>query len=493
MIHTKDRPHLFHQSNVIFLFILTLGVILRLYFQIGHIYSDDAYYSYLSFTLFKGDFANNYMGYPVFVLRLGQIGLTAIAFTLFGTNETATIIFPFLFSIINIFLTYIIALLFTSRKDISLISAFLICIFPTDVVFATINFPDLINIFFINLGIYLLIRSYKEEKIFTAILGGISIFFSMQFKETAYYFLFLFLLLFIYLLIKEKKINLQLLISVIFIGLNLVIEGFVYLLIHQDFLYRISITAENYKYSYYDFFPYTAQQFSGSENYFKNLFDQIFFINIRSIFPRRFYLFIPITGLIQSIVHVVKKEYKLLTFWFIGIAVLLIAFTTSFTEYKPLDLQRSWYIYPLVMPSVILTSIFLSRFKKVYLNISLVVLFIGSLVMSNAYEEYFQKNNLTGLNNFLRSHLKNLIATDHFTKYSVDLIRGYSADSPSVRFRDIERLSAGTLILYNQKHIDELELQGYSFPKFNFKSSTFEHIKTFGDFDIYKLTGDLTK
>ncbi len=493
MIHRKDSPHLFHQSNVIFLFILTLGVILRLYFQIGHIYSDDAYYSYLSFTLFKGDFANNYLGYPIFVLRLGQIGLTAIAFTLFGTNETATIIFPFLFSIINIFLAYKIALLFTSRKDISLISAFLICIFPTDIVFATIDFPDLINIFFINLGIYLLIRSNKEEKIFLSMLGGILIFFSMQFKENAYYYLFLFIILFIYLMLKEKKLNIQLLIAIVLIGFNVLIEGLIYLLIHQDFLYRISITATNYKYSYYDFFPYTAQKFSGGKNYIKNLFDQIFFINIRSVFPRRFYLFIPMTGLIQCIINIVKKEYKLLTFWFIGIAVLLIAFTTSFTEYKPLDLQRSWYIYPLVMPSVILTSIFLSRFKKVYLNISLAVLFIGSLVMSNAYKEYFQKNNLTGLNNFLRSHPKNLVATDHFTKYSVDLIRGYSTDSPSVRFRDIDRLSAGTLILFNQKHIDELELQGYSFPKFNFKSSTFKHIKSFGDFDIYKLTGDLAK
>ena len=467
--------------------IILLGITLRIYFKIGHIYSDDAYYSYLSYTLLKGNFANNYLGYPVFLLRIGHTGLTTIAFALFGTNETATIIFPFLFSIINILLTYKIALLLTSQEKISLLAAFLMCIFPTDIVFATIDFPDLINIFFINLGIYFLLKSYKENKILLSILGGFSIFFSMQFKENVYYFLFLFLLLFIYLIIKEKKINVQLLIAVVFIGLNLVIEGFIYLLIHQDFLYRFTLTAANYKYSYYDFFPYTAQQFSGSKNYLKNLFDQIFFINTRSVFPRRFYLFIPITGFIQSLVNIKRQEYKLLTYWFIGIAVLLIAFTTSFTEYKPLDLQRSWYIYPLVMPSIILTSIFLSRFKKIYLNISLVILFIGSLVMSNAYEGYFQKDNLAELNSFLTTYPEKLIATDHFTKYSVDLIRSYSDDSPSVRFRNVEDLSMGNWILYNQKHIDELKLQGYSFPKINFKTDKFKHIKTFGDFEIYEI------
>ena len=43
-------------------------------------------------------------------------------------------------------------------------AAFLMAFFPTDIIFATIGFPDLINVFFINLGIYFLIKSYKTNR-----------------------------------------------------------------------------------------------------------------------------------------------------------------------------------------------------------------------------------------------------------------------------------------------------------------------------------------
>lgn len=483
----------YKQSKIILLVILLLGIILRLFFQIGHVYSDDAYYSYLSYTIYSGDFANNYLGYPVFLLRLGQTGLTTFAFLIFGTTETATIIFPFLFSVINIFLTYKLTSLLTGKENISLMAAFLICIFPTDIVFATINFPDAINMFFINLGIYFLLKSYKENKLWLSLVGGLSIFLSMQFKENAYYFGILILILFVHSLIKAKRINIQLLIPLAFLGLNILVEGFVYLLIHQDFLFRISITSSNYKYSYYDFFPYTAQQLSGSKYYLRNLFDQIFFINLRSVFLRRFYLLLPIAGFIQSIINFKKKEYALLTFWFIGLFILLVAFTTSFSEYKPLDLQRSWYIYPLIMPMIILSSILLSKFKRIYLTAFIIVLCTSSIIMSRAYEVYFQKSNLQKLNTLLRANPGKLIATDHFTKYSVDLIRNYSDKSLSIRFEDVGKFQVGSWILFNQKHIDELKLQGCSFQEFNFKNKKYKLVNSIGDFDIYEIkanTGD---
>ncbi len=175
----------------------------------------------------------------------------------------------------------------------------------------------------------------------------------MQFKENAYYFLILLFFLLIYFFVKKKQLVFQLVIGIIFIIANYLIEGFVYVFLHNDFLYRLTITNLNYNYSYYDFFPYTAQKLSTSKNYLKNFFDQIFLINVKSIFLRRFYLFLPIVSIVQTFFNSKKKEHSLLNFWFWGTAILLIAFTTSFTEYKPLDLARSWYIYPLLMPMVI--------------------------------------------------------------------------------------------------------------------------------------------
>lgn len=479
----------YHQYFTLFLIIL-LGIIIRLYFQIGHVFSDDAYYSYLSYTLLKGEFAKYYLGYPVFPLRVAFLGLTSVSMKIFGTNEAATIFFPFVFSIFNIFLTYKIARLFTENERVALFAAFLIAFFPTDVIFSTIGFPDLINVFFINLGIYFLLKSYMQKKIIWTYVGGISFFLSMPFKENIYYTFILLIVLLVYFLLMRRQFITQILIGLLFVAANFLIEGFAYLLLHNDFFYRITTTNINYAYSYYDFFPYTARKLSGSKNYFKNLFDQIFLINAKSVFLRRFYLFLPLVSVVQTFFSFKKKDHKLLLFWFWGTAILLIVFTTSFTEYKPLDLTRSWYIYPLLMPMVILSALFINRFSKFIQSGLIIIYFLGSIIMCFAYQNFFEVKNLDAIKSFLRENSTKMIYTDHFTKYSVDLIRGYKADN-SKRILDkdfnFNRVKKGDWILYNNKHVEELEMQKYTFPDFSIlNSNNFRKVATFKDFIFYE-------
>lgn len=471
-------------------FIVVLGIIVRLFFQIGHVFSDDAYYSFLSYSLLNGDLTSNYLGYPVFPLRIGFIFLNSFSMKIFGANEFATLVFPFLFSIVNIGLTFKLTRLIAKDINISITSAFLIALFPTDVIFASIGFPDLINVFFINLGIYWLIKSYIFQKKRYAFLGGLSFFLSMQFKETIYYVFILLMILFAYQLIKNKQINFQLLIGLLFILANFVIEGFAYLLLHNDFFYRLTVTTINYQFSYYDFFPFTAQKISSSKNYLRNLFDQIFLINAKSIFLRRFYLFLPIIALIQSYFSVKKKEHSLLIFWFVGMTILLIIFTTSFTEFKPLDLTRSWYIYSLLMPIIILSAIFINRFSKNIKTLLLIIYIIGSLIMCFEYKIYFDCDNLDKLKRFLRENPTKMIYTDHFTKYSVDLIRNYERENShrilGKNFK-LNEIYSGSWILYNKKHIDELKLQHFEFPDFSIlKRINFKQIASFKDFIFYE-------
>lgn len=479
-------------KNNLFLLLLIIiaGIIVRIYFQVGHIFSDDAYYSYLSYTLLNGDFTKNYLGYPIFPLRIAFLSLTSLSMKIFGTNETATLVFPFLFSIVNIFLSYKIAFLFTENHKTSLTASFLMALFPTDIIFATIGFPDLINVFFINLGIYYLLKSYKSKKIFLAYVGGISFFLSMQLKENIYYTSILLIILLVYFLLKKRQLNIQVLIGLIFIVGNFVIEGFAYLLLHNDFFYRITITNINYNYSYYDFFPYTAQKLSGSKNYFRNLFDQIFLINAKSVFLRRFYLFLPLVSVIQTFFSFKKKDHKLLLFWFWGTAVLLIAFTTSFNEYKPLDLSRSWYIYPLLMPMIILSSIFIDRFSKLIKASLLIIYFLGSIIMCYAYQNFFDVKNLDAIKAYLRENPHKVIYTDHFTKYSVDLIRGYETEnSKRILGKDFDfrQIKKGNWVLFNKKHIDELKLQKYTFPDFKIlNSNAFKKVASSKEFIFYE-------
>jgi len=409
---------------------------------------------------------------------------------IFRITETSTLIFPFIFSIVNILLTYKIARLFTENERVALFAAILIAFFPTDVIFSTIGFPDLINVFFINLGIFFLLKSYKLKKTIWAYAGGISFFISMQFKENIYFTSILLVILFVFFLLKRRQFISQILIGLLFIAGNFLIEGFAYLLLHNDFLYRITSTIINYNYSFYDFFPYTARKLSGSKNYFKNLFDQIFLINTKSVFLRRFYLFLPLVSAIQTFFSFKNREHKLLLFWFWGTSILLIVFTTSFTEYKPLDLTRSWYIYPLLMPMVILSALFINRFSKLIRNGLIIIYLLGSLIMCFAYRNFFDVKNLDVLKSFLRENPTKMIYTDHFTKYSVDLIRGYKADnSKRILNNDFNfnRVKKGDWILFNKKHIDELEMQKYTFPDFNvLNTNDFKKVAAFKDFIFYE-------
>jgi 4-amino-4-deoxy-L-arabinose transferase-like glycosyltransferase len=485
----KNYNSSYHRFFILFLIIL-LGILVRIYFRVGYIFSDDAYYSYLSYTLLKGNFAEGYLGYPVFPLRIAFVGLTTLSMIIFGTNESATLIFPFVFSILNILLTYKITRLFTENDRVALFAAFLMAFFPTDVIFSTIGFPDLINVFFINLGIYFLLKSYLQKNIFLAFIGGISFFLSMQFKENIYYTSILLLVLLVYFLLKKRQFNLQIFIGLLFIVGNFLIEGFAYLLLHDDFFYRITTTNINYSYSYYDFFPYTTQKISSSKNYLRNLFDQIFLINAKSVFLRRFYLFLPLVASLQTFFSIRKKEQTLLVYWFAGSIILLIGFTTSFTEYKPLDLSRSWYIYPVLMPVVILSAIFINRFSKLIRTGLIVIYILGSLIMCFEYQSFFDIDNLNHLKRFLRENPSKMVYTDHFTKYSIDLIREYKSDNSGrilgtdFNFNQIHK---GEWILYNKKHIEELEMQKYTFPDFSIlNTNDFTKVAAFNDFIFYE-------
>ena len=479
------------KNTLLLLLILILGILVRLYFFTGHVFSDDAYYSYLSYTIFNSDFTGDYLGYPIFPLRIFHLLITACLYKIFGINETVTILFSFFISIANLILTYKFTQLITGNKKIALLSLILIAFFPTDIIFATINFVDLPNVFFINLGIYFLYKSYKKEENKLAIVAGICFFLSMQIKENIYYTSILLFIMWLYLLMKKKNLNTQIIIALIFIVVNVVVEGFVYLILHQDFLYRFTLLSQNYNYSYYDFFPYTAQKFSGVKNYWRNLFDQIFVINCKAIFLRRFYLFLPILAFFKSFINIKKREYVLLTYWFLGTLILLIAFTTSFSEYKPLDLTRSWYIYPLLTPAIILSAITLNQLKK-YIKYILIVIYIsGGIIMSTHYEIYFNRVNINSLKLFMTGYPEKRIFTDHFTKYSVDLIRNYADLTNSERILGIDfdwrKVHPGEWVLFNKKHIEELIMQGYQFPNFSTLSSeSFKKIEQFGDFIIYK-------
>jgi hypothetical protein len=138
---------------------------------------------------------------------------------------------------------------------------------------------------------------------------------------------------------------------------------------------------------------------------------------------------------------------------------------------------------------VILSSVFINRFSK-FIQTGLIIIYIlGSLIMCFEYENFFDKDNLNSLKTFLRDNSSKIIYTDHFTKYSVDLIREYNADSKRILGNDFNfnQIAKSDWILFNKKHIDELQMQKYQFPDFSIlKTNGFKKVASFKDFVFYE-------
>jgi len=143
------------------------------------------------------------------------------------------------------------------------------------------------------------------------------------------------------------------------------------------------------------------------------------------------------------------------------------------------------------MPMIIITATFIFKMKKNLRYFLISIYIFGGVIMCTHYEVYFDKENKSELKSFIADNQQRKIFTDHFTKYSVDLIRGYSDLSKSERILGSDfnwkELHKGDWVLYNQKHIDELKLQKYNFPDFSIlKSNLFNKVKIYGDFIIYE-------
>ena len=482
---------LFNQKYFLF-YIIIAAIITRMVFSFGHIFSDDAYFDYLSYTLYKCEFAKDYIGYPHTPLRINLLALTAFSFSIFDTNEFATMVFPMIFSIGNILLAYFFMREITRNENTALIAALLMAFFPTDITFATINFSDSPSAFFINCGLFFLYKSFKNDSLRYSVFSGLCFFISIQFKVNIFFIGLLLTILWIYFSIKSKSISYYIPVALSFVGLNLLIEGIIYWNLHGDFFYRFTQIEQNSLYNINEFFTLgSSRGYMKEVDYWPALFDRVFIQNPKGVFLRRFYLFLPLITLYQSYVFIKNKNYSWLTYWFLGLSILFVGFTSSLNHYQPIIQRLSWYMFPLFLPEVILSTFFISNFKKTIKTLLIILYLCGSLLMTAHYSIYFNVNDLNKLKSFLRTHSEKNIYTDHFTKYSVDLIDGYPEPSRTKRIFgsdfNIDTLKHEDWLLFRQEHINELLEQKHTFPDFKMlQTEKFKEIFEAGGFTIYE-------
>jgi len=477
------------QHILILFLILVFAAIIRRIFFCGLVFSDDSYYSWLSYQFNTSPNSLNYLGYPILLLRKLALLFTLFSYHLIGFNEKAGMLFPFLFSLLSIILIYKITQDLYDDKRISLTAAFFSAFFPVDVIFASINFSDLECVFFINIGIFFFIRAGKEKKNHYLIYAGLFLALSFLIKEYAYYYCIILFCVFIYTQVKREKYNYRFIIPVIIVICFLFIEGLLYYGSGNSIFYRLNVYQDNYRYCYYDFFPYTLTISEiGSHKYIVGLFEHIF-NNIKYIFIRRYYILLPVLSIIQSYFLFKKKEQLFLLVWFLGLLILLPLMTVSLSSYAPIELRRTWYIYPLIFPCCILSANLISKLRPVYFKVALGLYLICSVLMSVEFQKFFNVHNNNLFKQFIKSHIGKTIYADHLTAYGIRLIQEYKRNEQVKLLTNTDSLNVkpGEFVVYSKQAVEELKKQNYHFPDFGkLASGNYNMVDNFGQFEVYE-------
>src|ERR1035437_2339708 len=464
-----EGNEIFKNHPVIILSLITLlAAAIRIYFFTGLTFSDDGYYDQLGYMFLKGEDIRNFIGYPIFILRKLDIIYTAISYSIFGTNETASVLPVFLFSIANIIVIYFIALELSLNKFIALLSAFLLCFFPVDIFFATVHFTDLPASFFINSGVYFLLKSYRTGRILPVVSSGVLLLSSFFIKESVIFILTLILIIWTYFIVF-KKINLiQIPVTLLLFTAGIIAESVYYGLTQGDYFFRFAMQNRNYIQCYYNYFPYVRDihtiEFS---EYMKRLIKFISENCVRFVFLRRYYLFTPLIAAVQSIILLKEhRELKLIT-WFAGLILLSIFMTTSLTSYRPLELNKNWYVYIYLTPTLLLTAVFLSRLKAKYKIAAIILYITGSILMVKAYSTFFELGRYNEIKHFVRMNSTKVLYADHHNKYNIDLILGYRDPSKIKIYTgssfNFDNVNPGELVFVKPATLFVLELEGYKY------------------------------
>jgi len=117
--------------------IVVLAAIVRVLFFTGFHGFDDVFYIQRSYELSQGIFS---LPTTHWAARIGLVGPTAVAYRAFGVSLGTTVLFPFLCSLLTVVATALLGRRLFG-EPVGWLAAFLVAVFPLDVIFASMLFP----------------------------------------------------------------------------------------------------------------------------------------------------------------------------------------------------------------------------------------------------------------------------------------------------------------------------------------------------------------
>jgi len=353
----KARPHL-----LVLVAILSVAVLLRLIFLQGFVESDPYCYAELANDLAHGKFLiNDYNGALVFPLRIGLYGPVAVFIKIFGLSADSLVVFPFLISMAGCVLAYVLARSLFGRTA-GLIAAGLVAILPRDIAMASTLFPDPVAAFWANLGIALLIldpdKNGSRRSLLYSAFAGICFGISWMNKEVVVYagpFVLIYLL--------QRKAPLSRLACIATIAfLFLFSEAAFYHAATGDWLFHFHMVSKNYQQNAVWFFDQSSPYFGWEPGgYTHALLRRLLVSGPKSELTA--FSMLPVFALIAAVWGALGRDrrFAMLGVWLITQLLLFNFASSSLTSYRPLPLEFERYLYPLLLPSVLLCSGFLAQ------------------------------------------------------------------------------------------------------------------------------------
>ncbi len=379
------------RPEVWLILIIVFALFLRMWFFVGIGFNDDSYYLEYADEIYKG---NNFIP-PEFVhwgIRIGVYLPVVFFWKLLGISEFSTSLFFLLISLGSILITYLIGKELFNKK-IGLISAFLLSIFPLDVIYSTQVGPDVPFQFLFILSLFFLINSEKntnEKKARIYIfLSGLVLGLSYLFKELIP--ILLFVLAFY--IIWNDKLNKRELICIFkkesLIKYGFFILGFFLIFFLQN-LYFYSITEEMFYGEKVRQYAFTHDLNSNSDLWMYPLYmlnmdkGRFEWVHSKPLFGFMYYFVI-----LSVIYHLFKRKLKSILFPIIWLLVIFLFLEyglhficTEIFDYC-LHPRHNRFLIPLSIPAVIIISRFLNFdktfFKKAVSIIGIIFLFSTSI------------------------------------------------------------------------------------------------------------------
>lgn len=352
--------------------ILMLGLALRLQMFNGYVGLDDHAYAEVAAEIVKGDFDfTAYTDAPVFPQRLGIILPCALLIAILGPTEWAVVLSPLVVSMLGVLLAYVAGSHFFGARA-GLFAALFCTAAPVELMNATVLMPDLPGAVYAGTGLVTVLLAWDSAEdragrlLALGLVAGVFIGYSWLCKESLAYFAPLCGVLLLIMAINNpwRAIALWGGVAAGSVGI-LVAEMAFYEWATGDHLFRFHQIEKNYALFKRGFFTEGSKfGWKPGEDYLSSLIHRLFVSGPKALFLNKQYLYTGLAGLAAGVYGLMTRDRRFLipSVWLIVIA-LTFNFASSSTEaYLPLAIDRqNRYLYPILLPAVVLTAGLIDR------------------------------------------------------------------------------------------------------------------------------------